>query len=62
MLTDVQRVEGRECVLGFRWEKFEVPFSVKRILFTNTLIPNITSVGLPHKDEHTLEYIRLGQR
>lgn len=53
MVTDVQRVEGEEYVLGFRWEKFEVPFSVKRILFTNRWIPNITSFGLPHKDEHT---------
>ena len=62
MVTDVQRVEGGGDVLGFKWEKFEVPFSVKRILFTNRLIPNITSVGLPHRDEHTLKYIRLGQR
>lgn len=62
MVTDVQRVEGEEDVLGFRWEKFEVPFSVKRILFTNRWIPNITSFGLPHKDEHTLEYRRLRQR
>lgn len=61
-VTDLQMVEGGEYVLGFKREMFDVPFSVKRILLTNRWIPNITSVGLPHKGEHTLEYIRLRQR
>lgn len=39
--------EGREGnVLAFGWEKFEMPFSVKMILF----LPSVsTSVGLPTK-------------
>ena len=49
-------------MLGFGWEKFEVLFSVKRTLFTRW-IPNISSsVGLPHKGEQIIKYIRFRQR
>lgn len=63
MITDLRGVGQREgeCV-RFGWEKFEVLFSVKRTLFTRW-IPNISSsVGLLHKGEQIIKYIRFRQR